>query len=105
MKPQGTVMAGSPVALLGLVHLAVIPAPGPLVGYSTPPTDTVPSQSAMPQPEPRSHQKVYVLQDTGIILFNDPLYLHSLGVVPSQDELPRPACGIEQLGRSLRGPC
>ena len=41
VKPQGTDMAGRPVALLGLVHLEVIPAPGPLTGYSAPPKLTV----------------------------------------------------------------
>ena len=32
VNPQGTDMAGSPVELLGLVHLDVMPAPGPLTG-------------------------------------------------------------------------
>ena len=43
MNPQGTDMAGSPVALLGLVFLEVKPAPGPRTGYSVPSTETVTS--------------------------------------------------------------
>jgi hypothetical protein len=34
VNPQGIDMAGNPVALLGLVHLAVMPAPGPRTGYA-----------------------------------------------------------------------
>ena len=41
MNPQGIDMAGNPVALLGLVHLAVMPAPGPLTGYVSPPKTIV----------------------------------------------------------------
>ncbi len=32
VKPQGTVMAGKPVALLGLVFLEITPEPGPRTG-------------------------------------------------------------------------
>ena len=41
VKPQGMDIAGRPVALLGLVHLEVIPAPGPRTGYSVPSKLTV----------------------------------------------------------------
>ena len=41
VNPQGIDMAGNPVALLGLVHLAVIPAPAPLTGYVVPCRTTV----------------------------------------------------------------
>ena len=41
VNPQGTVMAGSPVALLGFVHLASVPDPGPRTRCCIPPSVNV----------------------------------------------------------------
>jgi hypothetical protein len=38
---EGTVIAGNPVPLLGLVFLEITPEPGPRTGQVTPPSATV----------------------------------------------------------------
>ena len=78
LKPQGTVMAGSPLPFMGLVLREMKPEAGaPSPGGSAPFRSTSTAVYARSRYRCRGrYQEVHILQNPGVFLLDDALDLH-----------------------------